>query len=83
MITAGAAADRLGPRPIVVVALGAMTVGLAMLSVQAQRDYDPEYLYEATGLIGAGVGGAFPALAATVAATAAPGRLWDESGWAV
>eukprot|EP00927_Polykrikos_kofoidii_P054463 TRINITY_DN48877_c0_g1_i1.p1 TRINITY_DN48877_c0_g1~~TRINITY_DN48877_c0_g1_i1.p1 ORF type:complete len:461 (+),score=53.43 TRINITY_DN48877_c0_g1_i1:145-1527(+) len=90
---AGPAVDRFGAKVVAGVSLIVMAVGLGMLAVQvSSAPAKWPLLLLATGMIGFGVGGAFPALAASVSADAPTHarasvfgayRMWRDLGYAV
>lgn len=92
MLISGLLAYRIRPRHIVAVSMAAMSTGLGMLAWQA--DSPPASLHNllcATGLLGLGVGGAYPALAAAVtegvpedrrASIYGAYRMWRDLGFA-
>jgi len=94
MVGAGYVADRcIGSRLLVALAMGCLTGGLVLLMLQARAELSWQLLYASSCLIGAGVGSAFPALAAAVAVEAQSAgerasaycayRMWRDAGYAL
>mmetsp|Transcript_110328 Transcript_110328/g.213635 ORF Transcript_110328/g.213635 Transcript_110328/m.213635 type:complete len:438 (+) Transcript_110328:154-1467(+) len=87
----GVVVHSVGARPVVAVSLLTLAGGLAAVAWQARSTpADLWLILVATGLVGLGVGGAFPALAASASTSAPAGRrasaygayrMWRDAGY--